>query len=183
MLERFNKKIKYSWLITIIPLFFLVHNIEEAYTTYVWLLHNFFSLPEFAIKLIPDNVVYDDVKRIIYIGLFLSSLIPLAVIYFSVKYNHNPKILPLVFVINWILIINILQDIVLYIYFKKYTPGVLSTLILNLPFAAYLFYRTTHDKITTKNYLIRLLPLSIILYFIILGFLLFSSYVLQIMTH
>ena len=128
-------------------------------------------------------MVYKDIKYIIYLGFFISSLIPLIVIYFSVKYNHNPKILHLVFVINWILLISILQDLIVTIYFRKYTPGLLSTCILNIPFSAYLFYRTIHDKIANGKYLVKLLPLSTVIYFIVFVMLLWMSNLLKNLIH
>jgi hypothetical protein len=125
-------------LLWLVPIFFAIHNLEEAPFMESWSKH----LP---LKIHPTVTT-----RQFTIAVTFLTIVAFLVTYIGVEYLHNSTGFLIVLGIQAILLFNaFIPHIATTIRFRLYSPGVVTALLLTLPFSFYLFSRGLNERILT----------------------------------
>lgn len=131
-------------LFLLVPLLFIIHNCEEALTMAEWS-HKF---PEFIHPVVTSVQFSVAVAILSVIGIMVTII---AKHVFDGKYFVN-----IMCGFSAILFMNaFFPHIIATIYFKMYSPGVLTSIFLYLPFCSYVFYKVLRNNIIgRKNFIL-----------------------------
>jgi hypothetical protein len=134
----FLDSLSFDRLLWLVPIFFMLHNMEEApfmenwSKRLPWKIHPTVSTRQFVIV----------VKFLTLAGFLLT--------YFGVEYLANQTGYLIVLGIQIILLFNaFIPHIVSTILFRMYSPGVITASLITLPFSLYLFRRAIDEDILT----------------------------------
>jgi hypothetical protein len=157
------KEISLKQLIWLLPVVYLVHNIEEGLSMIGWLGEHSSALPELFGKLLPESF-WEKFSIIRTIALIIAVLLPLALAFFH-RYKEKYKFVVLLFVFaGWITFINGIQHIIFTLLLQTYTPGVVTALFINLPFSLGLVISIEREFPWLDKQRIKWLTISIICY-------------------
>lgn len=127
-------------LFLLVPLFFIIHNFEEALTMAEWSQ----KIPEFIHPVVTGVQFIVAVTILSVIGIIVTVL---AKYMFDGKYFVN-----IMCGFSAILFMNaFFPHIIAAIYFKMYAPGVLTSMFLYLPFCSFVFYNVLRNNIIGKK--------------------------------
>lgn len=129
-------KLSFEQVLWLVPLFFTLHNLEEAPFMEAWSkrlplkAHPAVTTRQFVIAVI-----------ILTVGGFL-------VTYFALIHLHNETGYLLVLVIQAVLLFNaFIPHIGSVVRFRMYSPGVVTAIVITIPFSIYLFQRAFSEGI------------------------------------
>jgi len=131
-----------SWdqLLWLVPIFLTIHNIEEA------------PLMERWYQRLPIKVPITITTHQFVIAVTFITLAGFIVTYFGVEYLANRTGYLLVLGMQAILLFNaFVPHIALTVRFRMYSPGVLTALLVILPFSFYLFRRAFEENILSGS--------------------------------
>lgn len=136
----FLDSLSFDRLLWLVPIFFTLHNLEEAPFMADWTrrlplkIHPIVSTRQFVIA----------VTFLTLAGFLLT--------YFGVEYLQNPTGYLVVLGIQMILLFNaFIPHIASTIRFRMYSPGIITASLITLPFSLYLFGRALNENILSWN--------------------------------
>ena len=128
--------IPFASLLWLVPIFLTIHNLEEAPFMEGWY------------KRLPMKIPLRITTRQFVIAVTFITLAGFIVTYIGVEYLANQTGYLLVLGIQAILLFNaFLPHIAATIRFRMYSPGVITAVLIIIPFSFYLFYRAFHENI------------------------------------
>jgi hypothetical protein len=130
--------ISFERLLWLVPVFFALHNLEEAPFMERWS------------KRLPLKLPINYTTRQFVIAVILLTLGGFFITYWGVEYLHNSTGYLLVMGIQAILFFNaFIPHIGTTIRFRMYSPGVVSATLITIPFSIYLTQRALADSMIT----------------------------------
>ncbi len=140
----------------LIPILLTLHNIEEGITPKEFLSPIGSRIPDFAKDLI--NPSYP--QFLVALGIFTA--IPyLCALSGDLTRKGGLSILFLL-VIQMVMFINVLPHVAMATFLKGYTPGLITSVLINLPFSLLLFRAALKDGWLSKKAFLWLIPLAVI---------------------
>lgn len=132
----FPDSIPFDRLLWLVPIFLTIHNIEEA------------PLMEGWSKRLPTKIPLTITTRQFVIAVTFLTLAGFVLTYYSVEYLGDQTGYLLVLGIQAILLFNaFIPHIATTIRFRIYSPGVITSILITLPFSFYLFRRAFDENI------------------------------------
>jgi hypothetical protein len=132
----FLDSIPFDRLLWLVPIFLTIHNIEEAPFMETWS------------KRLPMKIPLAITTRQFAIAVTFLTLAGFALTYYGVEYLGNQTGYLLVLGIQAILLFNaFIPHIATTIRFRMYSPGVVTSILIMLPFSFYLFRRAFDENI------------------------------------
>lgn len=136
----FLDSLPFDRLLWLVPVFFALHNLEEAPFMERWS------------KRLPLKIHPTVSTRQFSIAVMFLTLAGFLLTYFSLKYLANGAGYLIVLGIQAILLFNtFVPHIAATIRFRMYSPGVVTAVLLTLPFSFYLFRRALTENLLTAN--------------------------------
>ena len=150
---------KKSTLLWLIPIFFTLHNLEEALT-----------VPRYGNALLAKLPV--SIQKIEPVGNAVQYLIALVLVtvppyLFALAYRYaHKKRLPfyLLLGLQMVVFINVFSHVGMAVLLRGYAPGLITALLVNLPFSIYLFRRALREGWLTRKNLAVLFPVGLLLH-------------------
>jgi hypothetical protein len=137
----FLHSIPFDRLLWLVPIVLTIHNIEEAPFMESWS------------KRLPLKIHPTVTTRQFVIAVTFLTLAGFALTYLGVEYLANQTGYLIVLGIQAILLFNaFMPHIATTIRFRMYSPGVITALLINLPFSFYLFRRALNENIIGWNH-------------------------------
>jgi hypothetical protein len=134
----FLDSLSFDRLLWLVPIFFMLHNIEEAPFMERWS------------KRLPLKIHPTVTTRQFVIAVTFLTIAGFLLTYFGVEYLANQTGYLIVLGIQFILFFNaFVPHIVSTILFRLYSPGVVTALLITLPFSIYLFRRAINEDVLT----------------------------------
>ena len=132
----FLDSIPFDRLLWLVPIFLAIHNIEEAPFMKNWY------------KRLPIKLPLAIATRQFAIAVTLLTLGGFVLTYFGVEYIANPTGYLIVLGIQAVMLFNaFLPHIAATVRFRMYSPGVITAVLITLPFSFYLFRRAFDENI------------------------------------
>lgn len=132
----FLNSLSFEFLLWLVPVFFALHNMEEAPFMERWS------------KRLPLKMHPSVTTRQFSIAVIILIIAGFLITYLEINYLHGSTGYLLILGIQAILLFNaFIPHIVSAIAFRMYSPGVISAVLLTLPFSYYLFYRAINEHI------------------------------------
>ena len=136
----FLNSIPFSRLLWLVPIILTIHNIEEAPFMEGWS------------KRLPLKVHPTVTTRQFIIAVTFLTIVGFMLTYFGVEYLANQTGYLMVLGIQAILLFNtFIPHIATTLRFRMYSPGVITAILLTLPFSFYLFQRALNENIISWN--------------------------------
>jgi len=136
----FLDSLSFDRLLWLVPIFFMFHNLEEAPFMESWS------------KRLPLKIHPTVSTRQFVIAVTFLTLAGFLVTYFGVEYLANQTGYLIVLGIQAILLFNaFVPHIASTIRFRMYSPGVVTALLLTLPFSLYLFRRAFMEDMLSRT--------------------------------
>jgi hypothetical protein len=140
---------------------FMIHDFEEIIVVESWMKKNYQRIH----KLVPGSIGrimsgMSDIKSSQFaVAVFIEFIFFIPVTYLAVE-HHNY----ILFVgVNAVLLIHVFTHLGQSIYLKSYTPGVITGLIVVLPYSLYLFYRMLNEELVSMKEILMYAPSGLIL--------------------
>jgi len=134
----FLNSLSFERLLWLVPIFFMLHNMEEAPFMERWS------------KRLPFKFHPIDSTRQVVIAMIFLSLGGFLVTYLGVEYLANQTGYLIVLGIQAILLFNaFVPHIAATMRFRLYSPGVVTAILITLPFSFYLFRRALNENVLT----------------------------------
>lgn len=141
--------IPFDRLLWLVPIFFMLHNMEEAPFIERWS------------KRLPLKLPISYTTRQFLIAVVLLTLGGFLLTYYAVEYLHNSTGYWLMFAFQMVLFFNaFIPHIGATIRFRMYSPGVVTGTLITIPFSLYLFQRALNEHILTWNQIWILLAIA-----------------------
>jgi hypothetical protein len=132
--------IPFGRLLWLVPIFFTLHNMEEAPFMEKWS------------KRLPLKLPISYTTRQFVVTVILLTLGGFLLTYYAVEYLHNSTGYWLMFEFQMVLFFNaFLPHIGATIRFRMYSPGVVTATLITIPFSIYLFHRALTENMITWN--------------------------------
>jgi len=159
------KKISFKQLVWLFFVVFFIHNIEEFLSFPSWLEENISAIPLFLSSKIALVFHYNFIFFIA-IALSLATLLPLFICIWANKTKNKQITIFLLLTIAWVMMLNAFQHIFNTLIMNEYTPGLITALLINLPFSIYFILRLKKEKAISKMKLFLYLPIGLVAYFL-----------------
>lgn len=151
-LEWLNSQLHIISVLWLFPIVFMFHDFEELLTIENWMTHNkekvFAAVPKFMHKYMHSSFQMTTIQYatdIFWLFLIITTATILAV-FFSFYY--------LFLMFLTILFAHVFTHMGHALYLRKYTPGVITAILLVLPYTSYAFYRLLNDQVVSSSELI-----------------------------
>jgi hypothetical protein len=136
----FLDSLPFDRLLWLVPIFLALHNLEEAPAMENWS------------KRLPLKVHPHVTTRQFSIAVTILTFAGFLITYLEINYLHRSTGYLLILGIQGILLFNaFVPHIAATIGFRMYSPGVITAVLLTLPFSYYLFHRALNDHILSWN--------------------------------
>jgi hypothetical protein len=136
----FLNSIPFDRLLWLVPIFLTIHNLEEA------------PLMESWYKRLPMKLPLTITTRQFAIAVTFITIVGFIITYLGVEYLANQTGYLLVLAMQAILAFNaFVPHIATTIRFRMYSPGVITAVLIMLPFSFYLFRRAFEENLLTWN--------------------------------
>ena len=127
-------KISFIQLLWGVPIFFAIHNMEEAPFMEKW----YKGLP------LPVHPIVSTKQFIAAVSLL--TVAGFAITYFGVTTANQPTGISIILGIQMVMLVNVfVPHLATAIRFRQYSPGIVTGFLLNLPFSIYLFNRAMQE--------------------------------------
>lgn len=177
-MKLFLEKLSFKQLIWLIPVFTAVHNLEEAPQMERWAAEHLASLPQIPFLLeyfLPVSTTQFWLATL---------LIDFSVLFLSFLCSSSPPKgagIYLLSGIQAIMLLNSINHFFISALLLQYQPGVLTGILISLPFSIYFFKRAFREEYVQKKFFIYTFIAAIILYPTSAGaFLIISKVVLSV---
>ncbi|MBK9924951.1 MAG: HXXEE domain-containing protein [Anaerolineales bacterium] len=141
--------IPFDHLLWLVPIFFMLHNMEEAPFIERWS------------KRLPLKLPISYTTRQFVVAVTLITLFGFLLTYYAVEYLHNATGYWLMFAFQMVLFFNaFIPHIGATIRFRMYSPGVVTGTLITIPFSIYLFHRALTEHMLTWNQIWILLAIA-----------------------
>ncbi|HLO17509.1 MAG TPA: HXXEE domain-containing protein [Anaerolineales bacterium] len=155
----FLDSLSFDRLLWLVPIFFMLHNMEEAPFMERWS------------KRLPLKIHLDMTTRQFSIAVTFLTLAGFLITFLEIKYLYRYTGYLLILGIQAILLFNaFIPHIASIIGFRMYSPGVVTALLLILPFSYYLFRRALAEDIITSTQfwiLLGIAPFAMVIFAVI----------------
>lgn len=143
-------------LLWLVPVFLLVHNLEEALVMPAFIEKRNSAVPGPLRDIIP-SVNYKQ---------FLTVLIIITVIPFLIAlvWRGRKTGVYLLILFQVVMLINVFAHVMMALFLRGYAPGLLTALLINLPFSLYLLRRAVAEGWVSKRSVALMFPLGIIIH-------------------
>ena len=132
--------LSFERLLWLVPIFFALHNLEEAPSREHWS------------KRLPLKIHPNVTTRQFTVAVTILSIIGFLITYLEINYLHPSTGYLLILGLQAILLFNaFIPHIASTIGFRMYSPGVITAVLLTLPFSYYLFHRALNEHILSSN--------------------------------
>jgi len=132
--------VPFDRLLWLVPIFFMLHNMEEAPFMERWS------------QRLPVKLPISYSTRQFVIAVTLITLSGFLLTYYGVEYLHNSIGYLLVLQFQMVLLLNaFIPHIGATIRFRRYSPGVVTATLITIPFSLYLFQRALNENVLTWN--------------------------------
>ena len=136
----FLNAIPFDHLLWLVPVFLTIHNMEEAPFMESWS------------KRLPIKLPLQITTRQFVIAVTVITIAGFILTYLGVEYLANQTGYLIVLGIQAIMLCNaVIPHIAMTIRFRMYSPGVVTAILLMIPFSFYLFQRAFQEKILNWN--------------------------------
>lgn len=136
----FLDTISFDRLLWLVPMFFALHNLEEAPFMESWS------------KRLPLKIHPNVTTRQFSIAVTFLTITGFLITYLEINYWHPSTGYLLILGIQAILLCNaFLPHILSTVAFRMYSPGVITAVLLTLPFSYYLFHRAINENVLSWN--------------------------------
>ncbi|AOZ94115.1 HXXEE domain-containing protein [Paenibacillus crassostreae] len=147
---------------------FMIHDLEEIIFVESWMKKNFPRINRF-IPMIARKLVKNmsEVKSSQFaVAVFVEFIVFIPITYWAVEQNHY-----VLFVgCNALMLVHVFTHVAQSLVVKSYTPGVVTALIMILPYSGYLFYRMINEDLVTLQEVLRYAPTGLfVLPLVLLG--------------
>jgi hypothetical protein len=143
----------------LVPIIFTVHNLEEALTIPRFINDLPTRLPAFMQKMVPV-VNYSQFK----IALVIVTVLPYLFVLLYQLSDHKRLPSYLLLGTQMVMLINVFSHIGTALLMGSYAPGIVTALLLNLPFSIYLFRRALREAWIGKKGLVALILVGLLLH-------------------
>lgn len=153
-------------LLWLVPVFITLHNLEEA-----------FLMPAFIEK--RNASVTGAIPPITYkqflIALFIITVIPYLIAFIWLGRSWAVYLLV---GFQVVMLINVIAHVLMALFFRGYTPGLVTALLINLPFSLYLLRRALRERWMSKGAVVWMFPAGLLVHGPLLaGLLLLSGWI------
>lgn len=145
---------------------FMIHDFEEIIVVESWMKKNYPKIRNVVPRPLANRL--KDMSTIkssqFTVAVLLEFIIFIPITYLAVEHQNY-----LLFVgFNAILLLHVFMHLGQSIYLKMYTPGVITGIVITLPYTIYLFYRMVQENLLTLKQIILYAPSGLLLLPIIL---------------
>lgn len=164
-------------LVWFLPLFLIIHNLEEALTMERWFQNDWTVIPRTPYLLeffLPVS------KAQFWLATLLIdvSVLGLVIIYHVIPSRRG--LFYLLLGIQSILFLNVFNHLFMVFLFLQYQPGTITSIVLNIPFSIYILFKALRENKVNKPILLVIFALSTLFYPVSAGFfLVISKYLLS----
>ena len=160
MLDWINSNISLETLIWLFPITFILHDFEEIIFVELWFKKNYARLEPMVPKRMKS--VFQDLSETtaarFSIPVFMQFIVYIVASFLVVEHQFYDAFLGL----NVLLFLHVFTHLGQSVFFRCYTLGVGTALLITLPFSLYLFYRLINETIIGFDDLIFSLPYGLI---------------------
>jgi len=136
----FLNSLSFDRLLWLVPIFFMLHNMEEAPFMESWS------------RRLPLKIHSGVSTRQFVIAVTFLTLSGFLATYFGVEYLHNSTGYLMVMGIQTVLLFNaFVPHITSPVRFRMFSPGVVTAIVITLPFSFYLFRRALNENLLSWN--------------------------------
>lgn len=142
------ERLTFRQLIWLIPIFIVIHNLEEAPNMEKWAMEHLPAVPQNPYLLeyyLPISTTEFWVSTVL-IDLFVFLLA-----FLCLRGQISGFGIYLMMGIQSIIFLNVFNHIYMSALFFQYQPGLVTGVLINLPFSVYLFYRAVRDNYIQKK--------------------------------
>jgi len=168
----FLHNLTFTQLLWLVPVLFAIHNLEEVPQMERWS------------RRIPSRYSQSVTTSQFSLAVTLLTLLVLVVTILAVNYPASRLFYLIIFEFQTIILLNVFVPHVLTtIRFKMYSPGLVSGIVLSLPFSIYLFHRALEEKyLSGTALLIMFLLAPLLMIFLTRSSLWLASVLLELRT-
>lgn len=156
------------------PLIFLIHDLEEVLFTEQWIEENRALFEGTVIERVVGSLGYAPLEFGLVIGIL--TILYSMISYFATKQIKTGISMNLYVATLLILFFNVFTHLGQSIYLRMYTPGVVTAIIIVLPYTLYAFRKLQADKLITKTTWISSPFMAIGMLFIVFGLMFLVDY-------
>ncbi|MEM8534838.1 MAG: HXXEE domain-containing protein [Chloroflexota bacterium] len=141
-----------------IPILVTIHNLEESLLMRVALSKLVIRIPEQFHGFIPI-ITYQQFLIAVLVVTILPSLLML------IYWRYRIGILLLILLgFQMVMLINVLSHVAIALLLNSYFSGLITALVLNLPFSVYLFNRAIHQQWVSRQVVALLVPIALLVH-------------------
>ena len=146
-------------LVWLVPVFITIHNLEEALFMPAFLQTRNSSIPGFLRSLLPP-ITY----RQFLIALLIVTAIPYLIAWLASLERERSRGISLLLGLQVVMLFNVLAHALMAAAMGGYAPGVITALLINLPFSVYLLRRAVKEKWVSRRVMVLLFPIGLIIH-------------------
>jgi len=143
-------------LLWLVPIFLTIHNLEEAVVMPAFIEQRNAGLPVAWRGIIPPI----NYKQFL-IALFILTVIPYLI---ALLWPGRAWAVYLLVGLQVVMLINVLAHVLMALFFRGYTPGLVTALLINLPFSLYLLRRALYERWVSKRAVVWMFPSGLLLH-------------------
>ncbi|HSL29392.1 MAG TPA: HXXEE domain-containing protein [Anaerolineales bacterium] len=146
---RFLDSIPFERLLWLVPFFLAIHNLEEAPFMESWS------------KRLPLKLLLSITTRQFLIAVIFLTLAGFLLTYIALEYTEKQTGYLIILTIQAIILLNaLIPHLASTLWFRLYSPGIVTALLVNIPFSFYLFHRALSEHILSWSQLWILLGIA-----------------------
>ncbi|HTX17716.1 MAG TPA: HXXEE domain-containing protein [Bacteroidota bacterium] len=147
-LTAIDRRLSLRRLLWLVPIVLAIHNAEEALTMPRWVMDNL-PLIRDALPLKVD-LAFTPAQLVASVS--VATVVPFGVALFSAGgRGGSVRIFPLLLIQAVVFLNAIIPHLYLSLWFLRYNPGIVTAVVLNIPFSLYFFRRLLAEKLLTRR--------------------------------
>jgi hypothetical protein len=146
-------------LLWLVPVVITIHNLEEAIFMPAFLQTRNSSIPSFLRELLPPLTYAQFLAPLI-----LVTAIPYLIAGLTKLDRDGSPGINLLLGVQVVMLINVLAHTAMAVVMWGYAPGLITALLINLPFSLYLLHRATREQWVSRRVLVLLLPIGVLIH-------------------
>ena len=164
-----------SWSIYLIvwlfPVFFLIHDLEEILTVKSFMSRN----KDRIVPLLPQKLAvfvqkqFDLTTVQFSVAVAFVFLFVISSTYLATHYNFDEGALRYLFIIVAVFFLHVFTHVEQALILRTYTPGVITSVLIILPYTSYVFFRLFREHLIDWNFVLVNIPFVLLALPIILG--------------
>jgi hypothetical protein len=143
-------------LLWLVPIFLTIHNLEEALLMPAFIEKRNASVPGSMREIIPP-VTYKQ---------FLTALVIITVIPYLIAlfWLNRPWAVYLLTGLQAVMLINVCAHTLMALFLRGYAPGLITAVVINLPFSLYLMKRAVSEKWMSRKAVALMFPIGLLVH-------------------